>query len=97
MNVELTRVYHFSAAHRLENRALSLEANAALYGDCHRAHGHNYYLQVTVAGPPHPVTGLAADLVRLRPGREGNPERRHVRRGLRRDGDREGHRLFQRL
>ncbi len=65
MNVELTRVYHFSAAHRLENRALSLEANAALYGDCHRAHGHNYYLEVTVAGRPDPVTGMAADLGRL--------------------------------
>ncbi len=62
MNVELTRVYHFSAAHRLENRALSPEANAALYGNCHRPHGHNYYLEVTVAGRPDPVTGMAADL-----------------------------------
>src|SRR2546429_533006 len=111
--VELTRVYHFSAAHQLVNPALSPEQNAALYGDCHGPHGHNYYLEVTMAGQPDPVTGMAAGPgrdreaprarlegaalphVRLRQGREGGPERRHVRRGLRRDGDREGHRLFQ--
>ena len=63
--VELTRVYHFSAAHRLDNPALSREANAARYGACHRPHGHNYYLEVTVAGRPDPVTGMAVDLARL--------------------------------
>ncbi|MBI2563005.1 MAG: 6-carboxytetrahydropterin synthase [candidate division NC10 bacterium] len=63
--VELTRVYHFSAAHRLDNPALSPEANAARYGACHRPHGHNYYLEVTVAGRPDPVTGMAVDLARL--------------------------------
>ena len=63
--VALTRVYHFSAAHQLENRDLSPEANAALYGPCHRLHGHNYYLEVTVAGEPDPLTGMAADLGRL--------------------------------
>ncbi len=65
MTVELTRVYHFSAAHKLENRALSAQANVALYGACHRDHGHNYYLEVTVAGTPHPATGMAFDLGRL--------------------------------
>jgi 6-pyruvoyltetrahydropterin/6-carboxytetrahydropterin synthase len=63
--VELTRVYHFSAAHRLARAALSAEQNAALYGDCHRPHGHNYYLEVTVAGRPDPTTGMAVDLGRL--------------------------------
>ncbi len=63
--VELTRVYHFSAAHRLENPALAPAANAALYGACHRPHGHNYYLEVTVGGRPDPVTGMAVDLGRL--------------------------------
>src|SRR2546428_4051530 len=63
--VELTRVYHFSAAHQLANPTLSPERNAALYGDCHRRHGHNYYLEVTVAGRPDPVTGMAVDLGRL--------------------------------
>ena len=63
--VALTRVYHFSAAHRLENRDLPPKANAVLYGPCHRLHGHNYYLEVTVAGEPDPLTGMAADLGRL--------------------------------
>ena len=63
--LELTRIYHFSAGHRLANAALSPEANAALYGPCHRPHGHNYYLEVTVAGRPDALTGMAADLGRL--------------------------------
>src|SRR5437879_12293382 len=63
--VELTRVYHFSAAHQLRNLSLSPEQNATLYGDCHRPHGHNYYLEVTVAGRPDPTTGMAVDLGRL--------------------------------
>jgi 6-pyruvoyltetrahydropterin/6-carboxytetrahydropterin synthase len=60
--VELTRIYHFSAGHRLENRALSPSDNATLYGSCHRPHGHNYYVEVTVAGVPDLVTGMAVDL-----------------------------------
>ena len=63
--VELTRIYHFSAGHRLENPDLSAEENAALYGPCHRPHGHNYYLEVTVAGRPDARTGMAVDLGRL--------------------------------
>jgi 6-pyruvoyltetrahydropterin/6-carboxytetrahydropterin synthase len=63
--VELTRVYHFSAGHRLENPALSAEANERLYGPCFRPHGHNYYLEVTVGGVPDPATGMAVDLGQL--------------------------------
>jgi 6-pyruvoyltetrahydropterin/6-carboxytetrahydropterin synthase len=63
--VTLTRVYHFSAAHELANPALSREANAALYGPCHRPHGHNYYLEVSVAGVPDPRTGMSVDLAAL--------------------------------
>ncbi len=60
--IEITRVYHFSAAHRLESPRLSAQANAELYGPCARAHGHNYYVEVTVAGVADPVTGMAVDL-----------------------------------
>jgi 6-pyruvoyltetrahydropterin/6-carboxytetrahydropterin synthase len=60
--VELTRVYHFSAAHCLANPLLSAADNAALYGPCARPHGHNYYLEVTVAGVPDAATGFAVDL-----------------------------------
>ena len=63
--VTLTRVYHFSAAHELANPTLSAEANASLYGACNRPHGHNYYLEVSVAGVPDPLTGMAVDLAAL--------------------------------
>jgi 6-pyruvoyltetrahydropterin/6-carboxytetrahydropterin synthase len=63
--MELTRVYHFSAAHRLENPALTAEDNARRYGMCARPHGHNYYLEVTIRGNPDPVTGMLLDLGRV--------------------------------
>ncbi len=63
--MELTRIYHFSAAHRLENRSLGRDANERLYGACYRPHGHNYYLEVTVRGVPDRETGMLVDLGRL--------------------------------
>lgn len=63
--MDMTRVYHFSAGHRLENPSLSPDANARLYGPCHRAHGHNYYLEVTLRGAPDPITGMLFDLGEL--------------------------------
>jgi 6-pyruvoyltetrahydropterin/6-carboxytetrahydropterin synthase len=63
--LELTRVYHFSAGHRLENPALTAGEHARLYGACARAHGHNYYVEVAVAGRPDPQTGMLADVARL--------------------------------
>jgi 6-pyruvoyltetrahydropterin/6-carboxytetrahydropterin synthase len=63
--VALTRVYHFSAAHCLGSPALCPADNAALYGPCARPHGHNYYLEVTVAGVPDADTGMAVDLEAL--------------------------------
>jgi 6-pyruvoyltetrahydropterin/6-carboxytetrahydropterin synthase len=65
--VELTRRYRFSAAHRLHSEALSAEENARLYGKCNNphGHGHNYALEVTVAGPIDPRTGMVCDLAFL--------------------------------
>jgi 6-pyruvoyltetrahydropterin/6-carboxytetrahydropterin synthase len=63
--VELTRVYHFSAGHQLRNAALSDDENVRLYGACARPHGHNYYLELTVAGVPDGTTGMVLDLARL--------------------------------
>jgi 6-pyruvoyltetrahydropterin/6-carboxytetrahydropterin synthase len=63
--MELTRVYHFSAGHRLLNPALPPDENARLYGPCARPHGHNYYVEVTVEGAPHPTTGMLIDVARL--------------------------------
>jgi 6-pyruvoyltetrahydropterin/6-carboxytetrahydropterin synthase len=60
--VTLTRIYHFSASHRLPSPHLTPEENVRLYGRCHRLHGHNYYVEVSVLGTPHPRTGMAANL-----------------------------------
>ncbi|HMD97548.1 MAG TPA: 6-carboxytetrahydropterin synthase [Terriglobia bacterium] len=63
----LTRRYRFSASHRLHNAALSASENARLYGKCNSpfGHGHNYALEVTVAGPIDPASGMVYDLVAL--------------------------------
>lgn len=62
--VELTRAYAFSAAHRLARPDLSDDQNRQLYGKCANPHphGHDYRLEVTVAGTPDPSTGLVTDL-----------------------------------
>ena len=58
----LTRRYHFSAGHRLESQALGAEDNARIYGQCYRQHGHNYHVEVTVAGGLDPAAGMSVDL-----------------------------------
>lgn len=65
--VYLTRRYRFSAAHRLHSHALTAEKNARLYGGCNNpyGHGHNYALEITVAGPVDPSTGMVFDLSAL--------------------------------
>ena len=65
--VYLTRRYRFSAGHRLHNEALGDEENRRVYGKCNNpnGHGHNYLLEVTVAGPIDPATGMVFDLVAL--------------------------------
>ncbi|MBX3110826.1 MAG: 6-carboxytetrahydropterin synthase [Fimbriimonadaceae bacterium] len=60
----LTRTYEFAAAHRLHADGLSEEENVRLYGKCHHAagHGHNYVLEVSVAGVPDPSSGMVCRL-----------------------------------
>ncbi len=67
MTLYLTHRYHFSAGHRLHNEALSAEENRRLYGKCNNpnGHGHNYQLEVTLAGPIDPATGMVCDLALL--------------------------------
>jgi len=62
--VELTRRATFSASHYYWNDAWSPEKNEQVFGRCARrnGHGHNYTLEVTVAGEPDPVTGFVVDL-----------------------------------
>ncbi len=63
----LTRRYDFAASHRLHSDALSEEENRRIYGKCNNpyGHGHNYSLEVTVAGPVSAATGMVANLVDL--------------------------------
>ena len=62
--IELTRRATFSASHFYWNEAWSQEKNEQVFGRCARrnGHGHNYTLEVTVAGTPDPVTGFVVDL-----------------------------------
>lgn len=62
--VFLTRKLHFSAAHRYHRPEWSEERNGATFGPCANphGHGHNYLLEVTVAGEPDPLTGFSVDL-----------------------------------
>jgi 6-pyruvoyltetrahydropterin/6-carboxytetrahydropterin synthase len=62
--MELTKILHFSAAHRLANRALSSAENRRLYGPCSRGHGHNYALEATVRGAVG-ADGMVLDLAVL--------------------------------
>jgi 6-pyruvoyltetrahydropterin/6-carboxytetrahydropterin synthase len=67
MTVYLTRRYRFCAGHRLHSDALSAEENRRVYGKCNNphAHGHNYVLEVTVAGAVDQPSGMVFDLVAL--------------------------------
>ena len=62
--VFLTRRATFSASHYYWNDAWSAEKNQNVFGHCanRNGHGHNYTLEVTVAGTPDPVTGFVVDL-----------------------------------
>jgi 6-pyruvoyltetrahydropterin/6-carboxytetrahydropterin synthase len=52
--VRLSQKFEFSASHRLHNPALTPDENARLFGKCNnpQGHGHNYEVQVTLAGRP---------------------------------------------
>jgi 6-pyruvoyltetrahydropterin/6-carboxytetrahydropterin synthase len=54
----------FSASHYYWNEAWSAAQNEQVFGRCsnRNGHGHNYTLEVTVAGEPDPVTGFVVDL-----------------------------------
>lgn len=64
----VTRREHFSAAHRLFNPEWSEEENQRVFGKCNNpsGHGHNYYVEVTVAGTVDPDTGYVVDLKQLK-------------------------------
>jgi len=59
----VTRTYDFSASHRLHSAALSDAENAEIFGKCNweNGHGHNYEVEVTLAGDADPATGQLWD------------------------------------
>ena len=66
--VLLTRKAEFSAAHYYHNQAWSQQENERVFGKCANlsGHGHNYTLEVTVAGEVDPVSGFVVDLKDLK-------------------------------
>ena len=64
----LTRKAEFSAAHFYWNDQLSPEENERVFGKCanRNGHGHNYTIEVTIAGEIDPVTGFVVDLKLLK-------------------------------
>lgn len=66
--IYVTRKAHFNASHRLHNPDKSDEWNRETYGKCNNPnwHGHNYVIEVTVAGLPDPETGYVIDLGKLK-------------------------------
>ena len=65
--VYATRKAEFSAAHRLFNPKFSDEQNEAIFDKCNNpsGHGHNYLVEVTVAGEPNDGSGYVIDLKKL--------------------------------
>lgn len=66
--IYITRRETFAAAHRLFKDGLSNEENLKLFGKCSNPnwHGHNYTLEVVVAGEVNPATGFVLDLKELK-------------------------------
>ncbi len=66
--ITVTRRMTFSAAHRLFNPEFSDAENERVFGLCNNpaGHGHNYTLEVTVAGEPDPKTGMVINLSDLK-------------------------------
>jgi 6-pyruvoyltetrahydropterin/6-carboxytetrahydropterin synthase len=62
MTVLVGRRETFIAAHQLYDPDLSDEENRQLFGKCANLHGHNYILEVVVAGEVDQASGYVLDL-----------------------------------
>lgn len=63
--VRLLRAYRFSAAHHYSLPELPAAENARLFGEFADRHGHDYRVELTLAGKPDPRTGMLIDLAAL--------------------------------
>lgn len=66
--IYVTRREVFSASHRIYNPNLSDEENFKIYGKCSNpnGHGHNYTIEITIAGEINSDTGYLIDLTQLK-------------------------------
>lgn len=66
--VYITKQVEFSASHRLYNPKFPEAKNWKVFGICNNpnGHGHNYTLDVTLAGEPDRETGMIIDLKQLK-------------------------------
>ena len=66
--VRLTKRIEFSASHRYHNPVWDEARNVAVFGACSLppGHGHNYLLEVTIAGPVSQDTGMVVNLFDLK-------------------------------
>jgi len=66
--VHLSRRETFSSSHRLHSFDLSDSENKEVFGKCNNpnGHGHNYTLEVVVAGRTDPKTGMVMNLTDLK-------------------------------
>ena len=62
MTVLVGRRESFNAAHQLYDPDLSEAENRRLFGKCANLHGHNYVVEVVVAGEIDRTTGYVLDL-----------------------------------
>lgn len=63
----ITRRVEFAASHACWNPQFTSERNLDLYGEAGpHGHGHNFVVEVTLAGDPDPVTGMVFDLKQLK-------------------------------
>jgi len=58
--ISLSRIYRFSAAHRLHSEKLNEAENLEVYDKCNNlnGHGHDYIVEISISGEPDPQTGM---------------------------------------
>ena len=62
--VILSRIYWFTASHRLNSYLLTADENLKVYDKCnnYNGHGHDYRLEVSINGTPDRETGMILPL-----------------------------------
>lgn len=64
LQVSLSKIFTFSAAHRLHVPEKDQAFNQQIYDKCNNlnGHGHDYYLEVSIKGPVDDKTGMIIPL-----------------------------------